>query len=53
MSVTLSVSTNPLINRFAEHEDLIAVCANEIGIDRLQLTHEFINPPGMTARWAV
>jgi sugar phosphate isomerase/epimerase len=44
MTIALAISTNPLINRFAEPEDLISVCANEIGISRLQLTHEFINP---------
>jgi D-erythrulose 1-phosphate 3-epimerase len=38
------VNTNPLVNRFAEPEDLIGVLADTIGIGHIQLVHEFINP---------
>lgn len=41
---SLSVNTNPLVNRFAEPEDFISVLADEIGIGHVQLVHEFINP---------
>lgn len=44
MTVSLSLNTNPLINRAADPADLVRLCAEEIGIRRLQLTHEFINP---------
>ena len=44
MAFTLSVNTNPFVNRFAEPEDLIAVLADDIGIGHIQLVHEFINP---------
>ena len=44
MAFTLSVNTNPLVNRFAEPEELISVLADEIGIGHVQLVHEFINP---------
>lgn len=44
MGFSLSVNTNPLANRFAEPEDVIAVLADEIGIGHIQLVHEFINP---------
>ena len=44
MAFTLSLSTNPFVNRFAEPEDLVDVLAGEIGIGQIQLTHEFINP---------
>ncbi len=44
MPLTLSLNTNPLVNRFAEPEDLIGTVAREIRIRDLQLTHEFINP---------
>ena len=44
MGFTLSVNTNPFVNRFAEPEDLLAVLAGEIGIGHVQLVHEFINP---------
>lgn len=44
MGFTLSVNTNPLVNRFAEPEDVIGVLAGEIGIGHIQLVHEFINP---------
>ena len=38
------LNTNPLVNRFAEPEDLVAVLADEIGIGHIQFVHEFINP---------
>ena len=44
MGFSLSVNTNPLVNRFAEPEDLISVLTGEIGIGHIQLVHEFINP---------
>ncbi len=44
MGFTLSLSTNPFVNRFAEPEELAAVLAGEVGIGRIQLTHEFIDP---------
>ena len=44
MALTLSLNTNPLVNRFAEPEDLIDTVAHQIRIRDLQLTHEFINP---------
>ena len=44
MVFSLSVNTNPLVNRFAEPEDLIGVLADDIGIAHIQLVHEFINP---------
>ena len=44
MAFTLSLSTNPFVNRFAEPEDLIHVIGSEVGIGRIQLTHEFLNP---------
>lgn len=44
MPLTLSLNTNPLVNRFAEPEDLIHTVARDIRIRDLQLTHEFINP---------
>ena len=44
MTFTLSLSTNPFVNRYAEPEDLVSVLAGEVGIGRIQLTHEFINP---------
>ncbi|MEW7009811.1 sugar phosphate isomerase/epimerase family protein [Lentilitoribacter sp. EG35] len=44
MSFTLSLNTNPLVNRFAEPDDLIDVVARQLKIRDLQLTHEFINP---------
>ena len=52
MGFTLSVNTNPFVNRFAEPEDLIGVLADEIGIGHIQLVHEFINPSwaGCTVR---
>ena len=44
MGFSLSVNTNPLVNRFAEPEDMIGVLVDEIGIGHIQLVHEFINP---------
>ena len=44
MGFKLSVNTNPLVNRFAEPDDIIDVLANDIGIGHIQLVHEFINP---------
>ncbi len=44
MPLTLSLNTNPLVNRFAEPADLIGTVARDLRIRDLQLTHEFINP---------
>ena len=44
MAFTLSVNTNPLVNRFAEPEEFVSVLTDEIGIGHIQLVHEFINP---------
>ncbi len=44
MALTLSLNTNPLVNRFAEPDDLIETTARDLRIRDLQLTHEFINP---------
>lgn len=44
MGFSLSVNTNPLVNRFAEPEDIVGVLARDIGIGHIQLVHEFINP---------
>ncbi|MGI4858053.1 MAG: sugar phosphate isomerase/epimerase family protein, partial [Janthinobacterium lividum] len=44
MAFTLALNTNPLVNRFAEPDDLIDTIAHEIKIRDVQLTHEFINP---------
>ncbi|MGH7004846.1 MAG: sugar phosphate isomerase/epimerase family protein, partial [Alphaproteobacteria bacterium] len=44
MAFTLSLNTNPLVNRFAEADDLIDTIAERIRIGHVQLTHEFINP---------
>lgn len=44
MPLTLSLNTNPLVNRFAEPDDLIGTVARDIRIRDLQLTHEFVNP---------
>ena len=49
MGFTLSVNTNPFVNRFAEPEDLIATLADEVGIGHIQLVHEFINPSWQAA----
>ncbi len=52
MPLTLSLNTNPLVNRFADPVDLIETVARDIRIRDLQLTHEFINPswPAPTIR---
>lgn len=42
--LTLSLNTNPLVNRFAAPDDLITTVARDLRIRDLQLTHEFINP---------
>jgi hypothetical protein len=44
MALTLSLNTNPLVNRFADPDDLIDTVARDLKIRDLQLTHEFINP---------
>ncbi len=44
MAFTLSLNTNPLVNRFAEPDDLVDAIAYDIGIRDVQLTHEFVNP---------
>lgn len=44
MAFTLSLNTNPLVNRFAEPDDLVDTIAYDIGIRDIQLTHEFVNP---------
>jgi D-erythrulose 1-phosphate 3-epimerase len=44
MAFTLSISTNPFVNRYADPDDLIDTIAAQIGIRDIQLTHEFINP---------
>lgn len=52
MGFTLSLNTNPLVNRFADPDDLVDVVARDLRIRDLQLTHEFINPswPAPTVR---
>ncbi len=59
MPLTLSLNTNPLVNRFADPDDLIHTVARDLRIRDLQLTHEFINPSwpapssaGSPGRWA-
>jgi sugar phosphate isomerase/epimerase len=44
MAFTLSLNTNPLVNRFADPDDLIETIAGKMRIGYVQLTHEFINP---------
>lgn len=44
MALSLSLNTNPLVNRFAEPDDLVNAIAHDIRIRDIQLTHEFINP---------
>lgn len=44
MPLSLSLNTNPLVNRFADPDDLINMVARDLRIRDLQLTHEFINP---------
>lgn len=52
MNLTLSLNTNPLVNRFADPEDLIDTVAYDLKVRDIQLTHEFINPswPSSTIR---
>lgn len=44
MILTLSLNTNPLVNRFADPDDLVTTVARDLRLRDLQLTHEFINP---------
>ena len=44
MALTLSLNTNPLVNRFADVTELVELTARDLRIRDLQLTHEFINP---------
>jgi D-erythrulose 1-phosphate 3-epimerase len=44
MPFSLSVNTNPFVNRFAEPEDLVNTLVHDVGIGHIQLVHEFINP---------
>ena len=44
MTFTLSVNTNPFVNRFAEPGELVRVIAGECGLGHIQLVHEFITP---------
>lgn len=44
MALRLSLNTNPLVNRFADVDDLIDTIADRIRIGYVQLTPEFINP---------
>ncbi len=44
MSFSLSLNTNPLVNRFADPDDLIDMVAHDLKLRDVQLTHEFINP---------
>ena len=44
MALTLSLNTNPLVNRFADPDDLTLTVARDLRLRDLQLTHEFINP---------
>ncbi len=44
MPLTLSLNTNPLVNRFADIDDLVDTVARDLRVRDLQLTHEFINP---------
>ena len=39
MPLTLSLNTNPLVNRFADPQDLITTVAQQIRIRDVQLTH--------------
>ena len=50
MGFTLSLSTNPLVNRYADPDDMIDTVASGIGIRDIQLTHEYINPVMACAR---
>lgn len=44
MALRLSLNTNPLVNRFADVDDLVDTIADKIRIGYVQLTPEFINP---------
>lgn len=44
MPLTLSLNTNPLVNRFADPDDLLDTVARRLKIRDIQLTHEFVNP---------
>lgn len=44
MPYSLSLNTNPLVNRYANPDGLITTIAQELRIRDVQLTHEFINP---------
>lgn len=44
MALRLSLNTNPLVNRFADVDELIDTVADRIRIGHIQLTPEFINP---------
>ncbi len=44
MTFTLSVNTNPFVNRFAEPGELIRTIAGDCGIGHIQMVHEFITP---------
>ena len=44
MGFTVSVNTNPLVNRFAAPEEFVSALVDEIGVGHIQLVHEFINP---------
>ncbi len=44
MPLTLSLNTNPLVNRFADPDDLVDTIARDLRIRDIQLTHEFLNP---------
>ncbi|WP_136443747.1 sugar phosphate isomerase/epimerase family protein [Pacificoceanicola onchidii] len=44
MTLFLSLSCNPLLNRIANPADLVETCARDIGIKRIQMTNEVINP---------
>jgi D-erythrulose 1-phosphate 3-epimerase len=52
MTLTLSINTNPLVNRFADPDDLMTTISRDIRVRDVQLTHEFINPawPAETIR---
>lgn len=47
MALSLSLNTNPLVNRIATPEDLLNTIARQIRIRDIQLTHEFINQAGL------
>lgn len=44
MPLTLSLNINPLVNRFADPDDLIDTVARDLKLRDLQLTHEFVDP---------